>query len=353
MFLTGWPTRRIDETEVRSWEPKLKEWPSTGNDCSKHPGLDLDIRHQEAAEACEQKVRERFDGQGELLVRFGLAPKRLIPFRTDTPFDNGSATARQTATRHRIEFLGAGQQAVFYGITGSKQYHWHADRDPLKVPPCEWVKITEVEADQLLVEIDELLVEQFGYTAYDPPARPDGPPVHCPLSPTWTALSPRSHYARRGRRRKYPRHRARLHQCPHRSRQLCRSRRRRGGGRSRHLRGRQPALHAVELRKGAASASRGWPTASSTSFPTMRTGCPPTCTRCARPPGPGCPRSPARIRPGAQALALPRAAAGHDREAQPRNTGGSPASGREPRSFVSYRSASYAPATIPGISSTN
>ena len=67
--------------------------------------------------------------------------------------------------RHKIEFLGDGQQAVFYGYhEGAKRdYQWHADRDPLKVPPSEWVSITEAEADELLTEIDELLTEQFGY----------------------------------------------------------------------------------------------------------------------------------------------------------------------------------------------
>ena len=67
---------------------------------------------------------------------------------------------------HRIEFLGSGQQAIFYGYhNGAKQdYQWHAGRDPLKVPPREWPAITEIDADELLVGIDELLTEQFGYT---------------------------------------------------------------------------------------------------------------------------------------------------------------------------------------------
>jgi hypothetical protein len=67
--------------------------------------------------------------------------------------------------KHRIEFLGKGQQAVFYGYhEGAKRdYQWRADRDPLIVPPPEWPSITEIEADELLTEIDDLLVEQFGY----------------------------------------------------------------------------------------------------------------------------------------------------------------------------------------------
>ena len=176
VFLTEWTTRRIDEKEVRSWDTRVREWPSTGNDCSKHPGLDLDIRHQEAAEACERRVRDWFDGRGQLLVRFGLAPKRLIPFRTDTPFKKRLLAYRApNGDRHKIEFLGDGQQAIFYGYhPGAKQnYRWHADRDPLKAPPCEWPEITELEADELLAELDELLVEQFGYERTNP-EKPNG-----------------------------------------------------------------------------------------------------------------------------------------------------------------------------------
>ena len=131
-----------------------------------HPCFDIDIKDEAAASACEQLVRDRFDGQGALLVRFGLAPKRLIPFCTAAPFPKRvMCYAAPNGERHKIEFLGDGQQAVFYGYHEGAQrdYRWHADRDPLKVPPREWVSITEVEADELLTEIDELLTEQFGY----------------------------------------------------------------------------------------------------------------------------------------------------------------------------------------------
>ena len=165
VFLTEWTTRRIDEAEVRSWE-RHPDWPSDSARTEFHPCLDIDIRDEEAASACEQLVRDRFDGRGALLARIGLAPKRLIPFRTDTPFAKRvMCYAAPNGERHRIEFLGKGQQAVLYGYhEGAKRdYQWTADRDPLKVPPHEWVNITELEADELLTEIDELLTEQFSY----------------------------------------------------------------------------------------------------------------------------------------------------------------------------------------------
>jgi AAA domain len=137
VLLPGWSKRQIDEKEVRSWERRLKEWPSTGNRCTYQPCLDLDIQYEEAADACEQLVRDGFGDQGELLIRIGYAPKRLIPFRTETPFKKRLLKYRApNGDPHKVEFLADGQQAVFYGYhNGAKRdYQWRADRDPLKVP---------------------------------------------------------------------------------------------------------------------------------------------------------------------------------------------------------------------------
>ena len=170
VFLKKWSERKIDETEVRSWE-RHPEWPSTSARTATTPCLDIDIRDGEAADACETLVRDRFDGLGEILIRTGLAPKRLIPFRTDRPFAKRQMCyVAPNGERHKVEFLGDGQQAVFYGYhEGAKRdYQWHAGRDPLKVPPSEWVSITETEADELLTAIDERLTEQLGYERVRP-----------------------------------------------------------------------------------------------------------------------------------------------------------------------------------------
>lgn len=140
VFLTEWTTRLIDEAEVRSWESHA-DWPSTGADTADHPCLDIDIRDADAAAACEQLVRDYFDGLGELLVRTGLAPKRLFPFRADEPFPKKlMCYVAPNGEKHRIEFLGSGQQAIFYGYheVAKRDYVWRAGRDPLKVPPSEW-----------------------------------------------------------------------------------------------------------------------------------------------------------------------------------------------------------------------
>jgi hypothetical protein len=165
VLLSSWSTRLIDEAEIRSWD-KRRDWPNTSGRTTNHPCLDIDILDAEAASAVEQHVRARFDTRGVMLLRIGRAPKRLIPFCTDAPFDKRLLCYdAPNGKSHRVEFLAAGQQALFYGMHESgKPYFWHADRDPIKVPPREWVVITEAEADQLLAEIDAILVEQFDYT---------------------------------------------------------------------------------------------------------------------------------------------------------------------------------------------
>ena len=174
VFLPEWTTRVIDEAEILSWDGR-RDWPNTSARLGTLSCLDLDIRDGESVDAAELHVRTRFDGRGMLLLRTGRAPKRLIPFCVDTPFAKRVLCYRApNGDPHRIEFLCDGQQAVFYGTHESgKPYTWHADLDPTKAPPSEWVKTTEAEVDALLAELDEMLVEQFNYTRIAPPG-PNG-----------------------------------------------------------------------------------------------------------------------------------------------------------------------------------
>jgi hypothetical protein len=165
-----WPTRQINEAVVRSWERQLKAWPNTGSRCTYQPCLDIDVLYPDAADACEQLVRDSFGDHGEVLIRIGLAPKRLIPFRTDTPFKKRVLKYRApNGDPHKVEFLAEGQQAIFYGYHNGarRDYWWQGDRDPLKVPPREWPNIAEAEVDRLLTDIDKLLTEQFDFVRVD------------------------------------------------------------------------------------------------------------------------------------------------------------------------------------------
>ena len=106
-------------------------------------------------------VRQRFEGRGRILLRTGLAPKILIPFRTSKPlskitilFDEGE----------KLEFLGDGQQFIAAGIHPDTRqpYTWGNDK-PGKVTRQELPEIAKAETQALIEDIEKLLAD-FGYT---------------------------------------------------------------------------------------------------------------------------------------------------------------------------------------------
>jgi len=85
--LTNWQTRgNTNPDEIKLWTTMWPAAQNTGILCRFTPVLDIDILDPEAADAIEQLVRDRFGDHGRVLPRFGKAPKRAIPFRTDKPF---------------------------------------------------------------------------------------------------------------------------------------------------------------------------------------------------------------------------------------------------------------------------
>jgi len=130
------------------------------------PAIDIDILVPDAAGAVEQLVRDRFDEHGKILVRIGKAPKRAIPFWTDTPFKKITANliAPDGLKCQKIEFLGDGQQFVAFGIhpeTG-KPFEWFGG-EPGEVTRDELPAISEAEARALVEDAVELLCTEHGY----------------------------------------------------------------------------------------------------------------------------------------------------------------------------------------------
>src|SRR5262249_45741496 len=64
------------DDEIRLWSKTWHLAHNTGIIAKFTPGLDIDILHEEAAEAIEALAREHFEERGDILVRIGLAPKR-------------------------------------------------------------------------------------------------------------------------------------------------------------------------------------------------------------------------------------------------------------------------------------
>ena len=86
--LLGWQNVRTASAE------EMARWagPNTGLLTANLATFDLDIPDEGIAEAAEGIIREWLDGRGRLLVRFGNAPTRAIPFRTETPFPKMQAS---------------------------------------------------------------------------------------------------------------------------------------------------------------------------------------------------------------------------------------------------------------------
>jgi hypothetical protein len=175
VFLPGWAQKTaVPESEIASWATAHPRWKNTGLNTSNCPAVDIDITHQGAADAIADCVRDWFDGRGDIITRFGAAPKRAILLRTGRPFAKLRMDFIDPAAldpndekkgHHHIEILGNGQQIIVDGIhPGTKKpYAWHADRSPLTVPRSELPEITEQEATKLLTHISDLLSEQFGF----------------------------------------------------------------------------------------------------------------------------------------------------------------------------------------------
>jgi len=175
--LAGWQNlTSVTDEMIDMW---ARTWPdavNTGVLTRNVPALDLDILNEEAARACEDLVRERYEDAGYILVRIGLPPKRAIPFRSEEPFDKivVSLIAPNGSEGQKIEFLGNGQQVVVAGIhPETKQpYRWHGG-EPSAVKRDDLPYTREAEAQKLVEDLVELLVRDFGYKRV--PGRPGKP----------------------------------------------------------------------------------------------------------------------------------------------------------------------------------
>ena len=157
--------------EIRLWRKLWHFAYNTGALAKRTPGLDIDIKIPEAADAIEALAREFFEEHGNVHVRFGEPPKRLIPLRTDEPFaklrrefvpPNGLAPGEKPPA---IEVLGDGQQYVVDGehpIT-HKPYRWHgSELADIKREDLPYVRREDMV--RFLDAATKLLVEEFGFT---------------------------------------------------------------------------------------------------------------------------------------------------------------------------------------------
>jgi hypothetical protein len=127
-----WSRHCVRETqtmEVDIWS----RWPEAGIGiaCGRIVGVDIDIVQDAAIASRVEALARRLLGDTPAL-RIGLAPKRMLVYRTETPFGGFK--------KHPIEILGRGQQFVAEGVhpeTG-QPYYWPgeslADLDISQLP---------------------------------------------------------------------------------------------------------------------------------------------------------------------------------------------------------------------------
>src|SRR5258708_3002549 len=85
--MPGWPQKfDVSDDEIRLWPKTWHLAHNTGVLAKYAPGMDIDITIEPAAKAVEMLAREFLEERGDIHVRFGLRPKRLVPLRTDEPF---------------------------------------------------------------------------------------------------------------------------------------------------------------------------------------------------------------------------------------------------------------------------
>jgi hypothetical protein len=84
IHLPGWSGFNAGLEDILQWGETRPRDTNTGALTAHTPTVDIDIMIEDAADAVEDLLRERFGRRGPFLVRSGMRPKRAVPFRTST-----------------------------------------------------------------------------------------------------------------------------------------------------------------------------------------------------------------------------------------------------------------------------
>ena len=154
------------DEHIAMWRKSFPDAINTGVLTRSTPALDIDILHQEGAEAIEALVQERFEERGYILTRIGKPPKRAILFRTGELFPKYKVelTAPDGSSGQKIELLADGQQVVVAGIhpETERPYSWSGG-EPWAIAHDELPYITREEAHKLVDDAADLLEREFGF----------------------------------------------------------------------------------------------------------------------------------------------------------------------------------------------
>ena len=164
--IKGWPKINAGLDDLPRWGVLYPSYINTGTLAAHTPAVDIDIMIEDAANAAEDLLRQRFGRRGTFLVRCGMYPKRAVPFRTDVPFKKIAVAfvAKDGGKDPKIEILCDGQQFVVHGIHPETRepYTWKGgelwNTAHEKLPT-----ISEQEARDFVNDATTMLVEHFGF----------------------------------------------------------------------------------------------------------------------------------------------------------------------------------------------
>jgi len=172
-----WQKTRATKKQLNDWLDGQYKRSGVGLLTRNTPAVDLDILDEPTALHMERFVQAHF---GIAPLRIGMAPKRLLLFRSDAPFPkinssvyedewgnpqaSFSQSGKPTGHLRKIEILGDGQQFVAFAIhpdTG-KPYEWIGDT-PITVPAAKLPLLSYEDGQAIVAEFDRVALEN-GWT---------------------------------------------------------------------------------------------------------------------------------------------------------------------------------------------
>jgi len=169
-MMKGWETvcASADETEIARWTKAQRNCTNTGLLCGTLIGIDIDVLDHQHADRLTCIATEVLGMTPA--SRIGRAPKILLAFRTDEPFDKVQTPEFHMldGTVARIEVLATGQQFVAFGIHPDTKapYRW-PECSPLDVPLHALPPVTKERCEAFITAAETYLRKVGGQSTAD------------------------------------------------------------------------------------------------------------------------------------------------------------------------------------------
>ena len=165
--LKDWTRHETTAADVAAWTSNGRASHGAGINARNTPAIDVDVLDKEVAGQMADVVDEIFAGHS-LLMRTGLAPKFLIPFRSDEPFRKlTSKVYTDGKHEHKVEILGDGQQWVAYAVhpDTARPYQWFDGLSDSGISSVAQADLPELTRTDALRVIDAFEVLAAGMVA--------------------------------------------------------------------------------------------------------------------------------------------------------------------------------------------